>query len=299
MLVRNVIADSSPVRRCLETSLSVLGGMFPPTESQIWSSSADISKQWQPLGVSTVEPKRAYMLGDGNCCPLANFYADKVDQLPETKDFLLKHQDFIERFTRFSGYNATKNWGIVSSLYDALTCEENYFGNEFKWPKWIEDVGSDCKEQMKAFRNFGFYIEGKLGQIFLKLRAGTFLKTLLDRLQNIASLGEINDENRQVNTYGTHDTVISWILHALGFFTEQPSFGSGLIIELRKDLSTFEPIVHLYYSNLTNNFDIYKLPLNESNTFKNHCNSTSCKLVDFASSLQVYLPADIEKECEV
>lgn len=299
MLVRNVIADSSPVRRCLETSLSVLGGMFPPTDSQIWSSSADISKQWQPLGVSTVEPKRAYMLGDANHCPLADLYAQKVDQLPETKDFITKNQNFIEKFTRYSGYNATKNWGIISNVYDALTCEENYFGSDFKWPKWINDVGTDCKEQMKTFRNFGFYIEGKLGQHFLKLKAGTFLKTLLNRFQNIVNMGEINDENRQVNTYGTHDTVISWILHSIGFFTEQPSFGSGLVIELRKDLLTFEPTVHLYYANLTNSFDIYNLPLNKSKTFKNYCHSTSCKLVDFAASLQAYLPIDIEKECEI
>lgn len=298
VLVRNVIADSSPVRRCLETSLSVLGGMFPPTESQVWSA-ADISRQWQPLAVSTVEPKRAYLLGDANDCPLADSLAHQVDQLQETKDFVAKHSDFIHRFTQHSGYNATAKWGIISDVYDALTCEENYFGSQFKWPEWMEKVGPDCKEQMKTFRNFGFFIEGELGQLFLKLRAGTFLKTLLSRLQSVAEMEKITDENRQVNTYGTHDTVISWILHAIGFFIEQPSFGAGLIIELRKDLHTLEPTVHLYYSNVTNNFDIYELSLNESSTFKSLCHSKSCKLVDFSASLKAYLPENIEKECEV
>lgn len=298
MLVRNVIAESSPVRRCIETSLSVLGGMFPPIETQVWSS-ADISKQWQPLAVSTVEPKRAYLLGDANDCPQADSLADQTDQLQETKIFLAKNFDFIDRFTQHSGYNATKKWGVVSDVYDALVCEENYFGSDFKWPEWMDKVGTDCKEQMKAFRNFGFFIEGKLGQLFLKLRAGTFLKTLLNRLQSIAEMGDITEENRQVNTYGTHDTVISWILHAIGFFTEQPSFGAGLVIELRKDLHTLDPTVHLYYANVTNNFDIYELSLNESSTFKSHCHNKSCKLVDFAASLQAYLPENIEKECGI
>lgn len=295
--VRNIIAESSPVRRCLETTAAVLAGMFSPSDSQVWSEFLGISRRWQPIGVSTVEAKRAYMLGDGFDCPVATAMTKRIDSFPETKKFLANNSDFIRRFTNHSGYDAIENYGIIASVHDSLTCEENYFGDQFKWPAWMEGVGSDCLQKMKAFRDFGFDIEGQLGVPYFRLRAGTFLKTLLQRLNSTISLEKVDETNRQFNVYGSHDTMCAWILHALGFPRGQPNFGEGIITELRADPQTQTPMVHLYYANLTEGVRLVELRLNESTTFKGKCGGVACPFDDFAASLQVYLSEHIEQEC--
>lgn len=78
--------------------------------------------------------------------------------------------------------------------------------------------------------------------------------------------------------------------------TESPTYGSGLIFELRKDSSNV-PTVHLYYSNATNNFDIYPLMLNTSKTFEKHCSLSYCSLTNFTASLEPFMFNDVEKEC--
>ena len=79
--------------------------------------------------------------------------------------------------------------------------------------------------------------------------------------------------------------------------TEPPSFGSGLVFELRKD-SHHIPQVHLYYANVTNHFDIYPLNLNESTTFNKRCHAAHCALKDFEASLHEFIPNDLKQECE-
>ena len=58
------------------------------------------------------------------------------------------------------------------------------------------------------------------------------------------------------------------------------------------------PTVHLYYANVTNNFHIFPLPLNQSETFKHQCHYVECSLDKFLLSLQPYIPVDdIRIEC--
>src|SRR5699024_4682428 len=82
-------------------------------------------------------------------------------------------------------------------------------------------------------------------------------------------------------------------------FLAQPSYGSGLIFELRRYRQTNEPMIHLFYANVTNNFDIYKLNLNESARFDELCNKAECSINDFESSIQEFLEVDVENDCKV
>ena len=82
-------------------------------------------------------------------------------------------------------------------------------------------------------------------------------------------------------------------------FKEQPSYGSGLIFKLHKNVQSGEATVHLYYANVTNNFDIYQLPMNESERFNKLCHQSYCTLSNFERSLSNYLITDeeLEKRC--
>lgn len=161
----------------------------------------------------------------------------------------------------------------------------------------MEAVGSDCLPKMKEFHDFAFNMEGPLGVPYFRLRAGTFLKTLIQRLNATVHLKAVDQSTRQLNVYGTHDIMLAWILQALGFPRGQPNFGDGIIVELRAHPQTQTPMVHLYYSSLTAGVGLYELPLNQSATFKGKCGGVACPFADFADSLQDYLPEHIEEEC--
>ena len=89
----------------------------------------------------------------------------------------------------------------------------------------------------------------------------------------------------------------------------QPTYGSGLIFELRRNSQTKIPIVQVFYVNTTNNDDLDNfnvqfrpLSLNNSLRFKEHCANSTCSLDNFASSLKDYVIEsydNMEKECEL
>ena len=60
-----------------------------------------------------------------------------------------------------------------------------------------------------------------------------------------------------------------------------------------------EANVHVFYANVTNNFDIYPLELNKSGRFSKVCKNAYCSLSDFEESLKDHLmvPDELEKRC--
>ncbi|KAJ6225767.1 hypothetical protein RDWZM_004312 [Blomia tropicalis] len=299
ILSRNVIAQSSPVRRCLETTLAVLAGMMKPLKSQIWSSIFGLANEWQPIGVSTVEKDSAYLLGDSPLCPKVD-QLDDMSELPETKQFLANNENFLQRLSNQTGLNVSgSKWRLVAAMYDSMVCEKDYFGDEYKQPEWVNKVGPDCMERLKAFNDFVFTVNKYYKAPYHRLTAGPFIKEMLLKMEETVN-NAININNRKLYTYGTHDLVVSRVLAAFGFLKEQPRFGSGLIIELRSDeQNPNQSNVHLLYVNGTNNFDIYPLYLNESKTFSSYCSEIHCSLDNFTTSLQSFIPDDIKVECGV
>lgn len=294
--VRNVRAQSSPSRRCVESSQLLLAGLFPPKQS--WSSSDDdeLARLWQPIAVESVEKSRAWLLNSEADCPAATQIENTISEQYPVRQFLSQHYDWIKKLEIYTGQNYS-SWYDVGYLWDTLLTEQEYFGDKFVRPKWLDIVGNDTWKRLYRFNQMEigcFDISPK----YQRLRGGPFLKEIIFNMAT--TLGESVDQmNRQLFTYGSHDTMISYIIQALGFWKsikESPNYGSGLIIELWKD-DQHIPQVSLFYANSTNNFDIYQLHFNESRTFSSQCSMSHCTFDSFKTSLKRFIPTDLESEC--
>jgi len=100
------------------------------------------------------------------------------------------------------------------------------------------------------------------------------------------------DHDRKLYTYGTHDSQVSYLLHAFDLYIDQPSYGSGFVMDLR--LVANEPRVYLPYSNVTNNYHIYPLGLDNSARFRNYCSKEYCTLDQFERALEKYTEKSVE-----
>ena len=201
----------------VESSLALLSGLFPPTPSQVWSNSSELATQWQPIAVEMASPEKCYVIGETADCPVADKIYKTFNDLPQIKQFWQEKQEFVTRFNLHSNLNYTR-WDEFAFIYDILLCGKGYFGDTFVEPTWIDKVGNDTWQQMKEFRELSFRAYGWLGHKFLRLKAGSFLKEIVTNMKKIASDIDKGTQEKQLRTYGSHDTVISMILHSLGVF---------------------------------------------------------------------------------
>ena len=213
---KNVIAQSSPVRRVMETSESVLAGLFTPRSDQMWSNSSQLATLWQPIQVTTESIDESYVLGDAKMCPVADELSDQTNSLPQMQQLWNESQDFVQRLSQYIGINIT-NIGAIGSLYDTLFCEQDYFGANFQQPVWLDQVGPDTMNRMSVFNQIDFKTSAWLGKQYLRLKAGPFLKEISQNMNITAN--DIGNNNRKFYAYGSHDSVIARILNALGFYT--------------------------------------------------------------------------------
>ena len=228
MPTKNVQAYSSPIRRCMETSLAVLAGLFPP--HQPWYDSLPLAKLWLPIAVETVEEARSWMLNPDAPCARA----ERIDRQMETsndklRNFLQENKQFIQVIGNLTGENYDSNhlrWIYVGYLFDTLFTEQIYFGNKWQRPEWLDRAGPNAWERLSTFNDMVFSIY-ETEQEFLKLRAGNFLNTLIENFRIVfkddqqrpqQSLRINHNKNRKFFTYGSHDTMEAYILQALGLY---------------------------------------------------------------------------------
>lgn len=219
--VKNIRAQSSPIRRCIETELATLAGFIPPNKEAIWTNSTSwpddvLSKIWQPIAVETVEESRSWKLNPDAVCPAASkIEKDMETSVPELKKFLEENHEFIKQVGNYSGedFFHDLNWLWVGYLWDTEFTQKEYFGDRYLPPTWLNKIGNDTMERLSKFNDMVFSIYSTVPK-FLKLRSGTFLKEVIDNMKNEANVKNI----RKLNTYGSHDTMIAYILHALGMF---------------------------------------------------------------------------------
>lgn len=214
-LPRNVRAQSSPSRRCLESSLLFLAGLFPPT--QPWSNDSKLAHLWQPIAVETTEKPRAWLLNSEAHCPKAeHIESTEITQIPSVKKFLDEHNEFIKQLEKYTGENLT-SWYDVGYIWDTLFAEKDYFKDNFVKPRWLDLMGNDTWERLYQFNEMEIGVFD-LSPTYQRLRTGLLLKQILSNMNESVSKTSITGENRQFFTYSSHDTFISYVLQAFGFF---------------------------------------------------------------------------------
>ena len=302
---RNIKAQSSPKRRVVESALALLAGFAPPlTAQEIWSNKSDLGRRWQPVAVQTASPGRAWLLGEGGC-PEVDRLIPLAHNLPLTVQTWDAAVEFRARLT--SAMNVTfPLWSDLATLYDTVICEQEYFGRLGQWtePAWIQGAGPGTMEQLAVFRRLQFIIYGLLPMEYKRLQAGPFLKEVIAKMKSPPEEeGFEGGPQKKVFLYGTHDTVMVPILHVLGVFQGQPSYGSGLILELLASSKSSKSqnrttTVRMSFFNVTaDDVRFSALPFNGSKTFSGRCSAGDCDLGSVEESLRQYLPVDIELEC--
>ena len=214
---KNILALSSPVRRVIESNLAVLSGLLPPTPEWIWSNMTELARLWQPIAVQTDSPTTAFMLGEDAPCPEADAMSDQIDSLPSVINLFDRYSKLLEEL-RHETEDELKMLKDVGGLYDTVFCEQNYFGSNFIMPKWLN---ASTLAALKQFREMQFSVYGELHERFLRLKAGPFLKQLLQNINKLAKHDDYDDDDDnqyKVFTYSTHDKILSIILHSFGLF---------------------------------------------------------------------------------
>lgn len=225
--IKNIRAQSSPIRRCIETSTVLLAGMIPPKAKGIWSKSihpseAVLSNIWQPIAVETVEESRSWKLNPDAVCPTATALETEMEtSVPELKRFLEENQQFMKDVGNYSGENffqgPHRNWLWIGYLYDTEYTQQLYLKDCYVFPDWFDKVGNDTWDRLSKFNDMVFTAFGTTPQ-YLKLRAGTFLKEVIANLRDGSKINKITPETKKLFTYGSHDTMIGYILHSLGLY---------------------------------------------------------------------------------
>lgn len=312
----NIIAKSSSARRCQESALSFLAGLFPPSVDQRWSSEGGLPELWQPIAVSSVEESRDFLLESTSLCPKRDVIMATFPTLSSVKKFVASNKHFIDSFTEHSGLNASDGrWGLISFFYDTLICEKNYFGDAYKEPKWLKELGSDRWEKMKAFQDVALSSAHELPKEFFKLVAGPWIRELIMTMNSVK-----NKSDNHIRIYTTHDFNIGTILYVLGLYKVppltnstatrlnqkhalppvNPPFGSGLRVELRANRTTGEHFVTLFHITGDNNVDSQLMSFQMSPTFAERCHSEkSCPLEAFTESLKSNYFENIEDACKL
>lgn len=135
------MAESAPDRVTIETAISLLAGLAPPTRSQVWSSYNALANKWQPIAVNSVEFDRAWKLSVSMPCKTAELVENfTITQVPGLKHFLSANHDIIKRIEVLTGEDFTNDlpWYFLGILYDTYQIEKDYFGPNFRPPRWAD-----------------------------------------------------------------------------------------------------------------------------------------------------------------
>ena len=148
-----------------------------------------------------------FMLSPSAVCYAATMLELKMYVDPKVQKFLHDNEKFLDQLSHHSGLHFRTPLDAIK-LLDTLTCEQYYFGDKFVKPKWLDEMGNDTMARMEKLVNDAMKLVYGVSPVYLRLRSGSFLKDMLSNFNKAAGEAKIDEHNRRVHAYGTHDSMI-------------------------------------------------------------------------------------------
>ncbi|XP_037938962.1 venom acid phosphatase Acph-1-like isoform X2 [Teleopsis dalmanni] len=233
-----VHAQATGVTRTHMTMQTVLASFFPPKNTPMeWNTKYN----WQPIPVFSQPLDEDTLLLVRTSCPRYFEAVHEVLELPEVKAEIEPYLDMYKELAELTGMKFSEPED-VQSLYLTLLAEQE-FGLEL--PEWTKQYFPE-KLQFLAEQS---YIYNVYTPEMQKIKAGPFLKKMLDEMKNKRD-NKLKPDKRKLFIYTGHDTTVVNILSGLKIWERQlPRYSVMAIFELHKDKETGEYYVEIYFRN--------------------------------------------------
>lgn len=231
----NVLARSTDYDRTLQSSYSILSGLYPPGQS---FQRFDQKINWQPIPVHTTS-KASDTLFNTASCALYNKLQDDQYQTAAYLEVEAANKNDLEYIGSQLGMSYTIKGGWAA--YDPIWCEKH---NGISNAPWVTD---EWYQKLLEINDLEFTFDFATNQM-ASLKAGGILADWRTNFNNAVS----GSSSTQLFLYGGHDSHIYPLLMLLNLDVKlsQPLYLSSIIVELRQAVSnSSDYYVQVYYKN--------------------------------------------------
>ncbi|CAL7951360.1 unnamed protein product [Xylocopa violacea] len=264
----DIYAYSSNHDRTKMSLQLVLAGLYHPTTVQMWN--ANLS--WMPIPTHYM-PEKVDVLLKPEFSPLFNQALEEARNAEEILKKVLPYRDLFKFFSEIIGTNIT-NTSQVSEMYNGLVAQKTM---NLSLPDWYTDeIFEKLQNVMKieyTTRSFTPYLK--------RLNGGLIIKKFIDNIK----VNEKRDRPRKIYLYSGHEVNIAAFARAHNFTEpELPSYGCAIIFEKLRDQTGNRYIRMLFWTGITEELKIYKLP---------ECEEV-CPIEKYLDFVKEILPSDEE-----
>lgn len=219
-----VYVRSTDYDRTIMSAQSLLSGLFPPENEQVWNKNI----RWQPVPVHMTH-KNEDELYNLQACPRFTKLKNDVFESNEAMKLIDDNQDLIDRVNKGIG-----NGNLT--LIDFKRLSDNLFiskENKLSQPDWVT---SNMYRQIRLIGTGLSDLYYKTIEM-AKLTSGSILFKIK---QNIIEKTE-NKSTNQLYLFSAHDSYVSALSKLLDTKIEmrQPNYCSAIVIELRRANNDF------------------------------------------------------------
>uniref|UniRef100_A0AAF5CW17 Histidine acid phosphatase n=1 Tax=Strongyloides stercoralis TaxID=6248 RepID=A0AAF5CW17_STRER len=187
----NVYATSGVDKRVVESLLSILAGMFPPSKNETLYNTLYKTLNWKPIAITTNEIYDQCGTGIIKSCP---FLYNTLIKTPEFKKINLSFSENKKLFSQLTTIN-------IDTLYDLDIVIDNLqtryiLNNSLKIPPWA-NTNSFKKKVIEIHNN----IQSSFSKLFVNKIGGWHHQTIIKEIRNFIT----NQTANKINLYGVHD----------------------------------------------------------------------------------------------
>ncbi|CEF63189.1 Histidine phosphatase superfamily, clade-2-containing protein [Strongyloides ratti] len=213
----NVYATSGIDKRVVESLLTVLAGMFPPSKNEIIYESLN----WKPIAIVTNEIYDHPGTGLWNSCPILR---NKITETSEYKKIDSSFTDDKKIFSQLTSLN-------IQTLYDLDVAIDNLqtryiLNNTIQIPLWANT--NEMKTKVTQLHN---NIQSSFSKLFASKIGGWHHQTIIKNIENFI----LNKTTNKINLYGVHDTNLMLLSQMYGIPNLNdtlPPYSSYIIFEV-------------------------------------------------------------------